>query len=173
MMKKYGLLFIAALAWLAFPSPAAYAAEKPKCTFSAKVKVSVAGQEKIVGAVGGYLAEALRALPDVELVAEGHQFEISILAGELTCEEKTKTGFAFSILIIEPFDCSLVAMCADRRYVEFFKSMTADLAAYPKWHWLRVGGPQDLPEMCKKIVADFDSQILEQRRRVFQKMNPQ
>ena len=67
----------------------------------------------------------------------------------------------------------MVAMCADRRYVEFFKSMTADLSAYPRWHWLRVGGPKDLPELCKKIIADFDSQILEQRRKVFQKMNPQ
>ena len=172
-MTRRLLLSIAVLSTVAFLSLPVYAAGNSKCLFSAKVKVSVEGHERIIHSVRDHLNEGLRALADVELVDNKHQFEISVLAGELSCAEDMKTGYVLSILIIEPFDCSLVAMCADRRYVEFFKSMTADLSAYPRWHWLRVGGPKDLPELCKKIIADFDSQILEQRRKVFQKMNPQ
>lgn len=172
-MTRRLLLSIAVLSTVTFLSLPVYAAENSKCIFSAKVKVSVEGHERIIHSVRDHLTEGLRALADVELVDDKHQFEISVLAGELSCAEETKTGYVLSILIIEPFDCSLVAMCADPRYVEFFKSMTADLSAYPRWHWLRVVGPKDLPELSKKIIADFNSQILEQRRKIFQKMNPQ
>jgi len=160
--------FLVLLTAMVLLGPSASAAENPQQPFSARVKVSVEGHERVISAVRGYLTGELQALGDVELVDENHQLELSVLAGELSCEGDKRTGYVLSILVIEPFDCSLIAWCAEQRHKEALKSMTSDLVSYPRWHWLRACGPASLPDICKMVITDFNSEVLEKRRKLFQ-----
>lgn len=44
--------------------------------------------------------------------------------------------------------------------------MTQDLYGYTD-HWLRVGSRDDLQELCKGVVADFDTKYLEEIRKLY------
>jgi len=159
--------FLVILAAMVLLGPSVSAADNPQIPFSARVKVSVEGHGRVISDVRGYLTGELLALGDVELVDESQQLELSVLAGELSCEGDMRTGYVLSILVIEPFDCSLIAWCAEQRHKEALKSMTSDLVSYPRWHWLRACGPASLPDICKMIIADFNSEVLEKRRELF------
>ena len=49
------------------------------------------------------------------------------------------------------------------------KILTTDLYNY-EGHWMQVGAPEEMRELCRKIIADFDGQSLEAGRKEWQEV---
>lgn len=137
--------------------------------FSAKVQVSVSAEEAIRGQVESYVKRELRSLRDVTIVDEGADWELSILAMEVSTKGGYKSGVIISAVILRPFDNQMVSALLEEKYKETGAHLTEGLYRYPD-HWLRTGSTDQLRSLCVEIVADFDSQHLEKSRKLYREV---
>ena len=151
------IVILGTIAILSFP---AHAADTPK--FSAKVSVSVYGEESIKNSVSSFLIRELRSLGDVEIVDNNHGWELQVVAIETVNAVGNKTGFVLSTLIIVPFHNKEMRELFKPEDQDFGIEITSGLIKYPKQHWISLGGLKDLQDRCKRIIADFDSKCLEE-----------
>jgi len=161
-MKRHWFQSIAVLTSIAVLSLSAHAADNSKPRFPVKAKVSVLGSESIKSSVSSYLNRELRSLNDVELVDDDYEWEIRICAIEIKMQTGQKAGFALSSVIIQTFYNRPLSLWVKPRHLDYVLDLTSGLSYYPIQR-LRVGGPEDLQEMCKDVIADFDTQRLKPR----------
>jgi len=132
--------------------------------FHAKVQVSVSANDNIKGQVESYIKRELRSLQDVTLVDEGADWELSILAMEVSTKGGYKSGVIISVVILSPFNNQIVSGMLQEKYKELGTNLTKGLYWYPD-HWLRAGPVDQLRSLCVELIADFDSQQLEESRK--------
>jgi len=163
-MKRRWFQSIIVLGAIAVLSLAAYAADTPNPRFSAKVKVSVGGEESIKSSVSSYLNRELRSLGDVEIVDDNYEWAINITALENKIVGGKKSGFTIAAIFIQSFNNQLLRELVEPKHQDFVIKMTSGLSYYPDG-WVVIGGPESLQELCKKIIADFDTECLEKVRK--------
>jgi len=146
--------------------------------FFVKVKVSVSADENIKGQVESYIKRELRSLQDVTLVDEGADWELSILALEVSTKGGYKSGVIISAVILYPFKNQMVSEMFQEKYKEFGTNLTKGLYWGP-FHWLRTTSNDKLRSLCVELIADFDSEKLEESRKqhreimkIFESNNP-
>lgn len=104
-MNRFFLSLFAIMLMVAAISPAA-AQYLPK--FKARVKVSVSGRENIKGMVTSFINRELRSLQDVELVDHNPEWELEILAMEVSTKGGSKVGIVLSVVILSKFNSQLL-----------------------------------------------------------------
>lgn len=143
--------------------------EPPK--FSARVKVSVGGDEEIRNSVTSYIKRELRSLGDVEIVDENEQWLLSILAMYAKVKPSgKKTGLILSVVVLQK---------KEPEFFEFLiggdddlkKKRTAQhLASYYchfDGHSVATWPLDSMKEGCADIVTDFDVKSLEPMRKFY------
>ena len=160
-MKRF-LIFIPLLLMVTVISSVA-AQDLPK--FKARVKVSVSADENIKGMVTSYINRELRSLQDVEVVDRDPEWELQILAMEVSTKGGYKSGIVLSVVILSKFSSQILLPFVSGSYKEAVDKLTSNLYYYPD-HWLIVDSTKDLKQSCIGIVADFDTKYLEQSRKI-------
>lgn len=161
--KHVGLLLPAIILILVFGNTAR-AESGGANQFSAKVQVSVSADDNIKGQVESYIKRELRSLQDVTLVDEGADWELSIVAMEVSTKSGYKSGVILSVVILSPFNNQMLSGMLQEKYKEFVTNLTKGLYWYPG-HWLRIDSNDQLRSLCVELVADFDSKKLEESRK--------
>jgi len=128
------------------------------------VKITVKGDESVTNSVNKYLKRELESLSDVDIVDNNFRFQLSVLAMEIEFAGFYKTGVVLSSVILIPFDNSVLAYKFRPENKNEGLQLTSHLFLEQD-HWLNMGSPGDVEDICKKVVAKFDSQYLQPYRK--------
>lgn len=123
------------------------------------VRVSInSHDDRIVTVVESYIQTELRSLPDVKIVDDRADWELNVLALEVSAGDgQAPIGVVLSVAVLELFP----------NYV--FRGEAAEMTRALSWfqgHLLRTGTRQDLRELCAEIVSTFDNTHLQAARTV-------
>lgn len=145
--------------------------ERPK--FSAKVQIDVSADKEIENQVYSFVSREFRSLSDVTIVNKKPEYILNIIAMQVKATDGHITGFAISSVVEKPlYSEELLNWKRNKEDLDldeyFANSFTVNCS--PKNHQLSIGGSTDLQNMCKKIIADFDVCVLEQDRKIHQKL---
>ncbi|MBN1830669.1 MAG: hypothetical protein JW896_01000 [Deltaproteobacteria bacterium] len=141
----------------------------PSLAFSAdnalefRVKLNVHGDESIASPIKRYLSEEIQSLNDVIQSNDHYRYNITVIGGKLKNTGGDGAGVVLSVNIHTKFDNQHFSYMFKEEFVKEGMSLTNGLFYYPK-HWVRSGSIHDLPSICRRIIADFDSQILQKQR---------
>jgi len=94
---------------------------------------------------------------------------LDIVALEVSTKGGYKSGVILSVVILSPFDNQMVSEMLQEKYKEYGADLTKSLYWYPD-HWLWVGSNDHLRSLCVDLIADFDSKILEESRKLNRKI---
>jgi hypothetical protein len=129
-----------------------------------QVSVTVKGDEGITSSVSSCLKKELQSFSDVDIVDTNFRFQLSVLAMQTELAGFYKTGIVLSTVILIPFDNSILLYKFRPEYKNDGLQLTSRLFLEQD-HWLNMGSPGDLEDICKKIVAKFDAQYLQTYRK--------
>lgn len=141
----------------------------PKPAFSAdnalefRVKLNVHCDESIANPIKNYLSEELQSLGDVIQSKDNYRYDITVIGGKLKNTGGDGGGVVLSVNIHTKFDNQHFSYMFKDEFVKEGMSLTNGLYYYPT-HWVRSGSIHDLQSICRRIIADFDSQILQKQR---------
>ena len=123
-----------------------------KLTYRFQVYVETKADENLKSLIESYIKRELRSLQDVDIVytRDGMPYEIVVVAMEMETVSGRKTGgIAFA--------------------VNFQKQLKSSLYSLP-YLMVQTGNKTELDGMCKKLVAKFDTDYLEQRRQYIREL---
>jgi hypothetical protein len=141
----------------------------PNLAFSAdnalefRVRLDVHCDENIANRVETYLSEELRSLGDVIQSGYNYRYDISVVGGKLKNTGEDGVGVVLSVNIHTKFDNQHLSYLFKDEFMKDGIALTNSLYYYPK-HWVRSGSVHDLQSICRRIIADFDNQILKKQR---------
>jgi hypothetical protein len=118
-----------------------------KSTYRFQVYVEIKADESLKSLIESYIKRELRSLQDVDIVytRDGMPYEIVVVAMEMETVSGRKTGsIAFA--------------------VNFQRQLRSGLYSLP-YLMVQTGDRTYLDGMCKNLVAKFDTDYLEQRRK--------
>ena len=144
------------------------AAQTGSLRFSVELDVS-SRDDTVETQIISYIARELRALRDVDIVVSNSpDYRIQILAVESLNVAGSIIGYDLSIIITEPLDKQLISFISASQKTDEHKEivrLVLDGQQNILAHWIKVGGPDDLRELCNRIVADLDAKHLEPVRK--------
>lgn len=149
--------------------PSSHADDVNDLRYSAKVKVDISASDNINGVVSSYLKRELRSLTDVEIVENNPEWIINILVVELETVGGHKNGVAISTVITSQLRSQSLSELFQPKYSDLGLRLTSGLKKVGS-HWLNIGSSNDLQNLCKEIVADFDTKHLEEDRKLHREM---
>jgi hypothetical protein len=138
--------------------------------FSTKVMLTVTAPEDIKSEIQSYIGRELRALADVTIVEEKPSWSISIIVVPTITTAGRKLGFAFSTLITQPLHTEYLdkfAVCDEKSKANLRPSFT--VAEIIQNFNLQTAGSHELQVICKRIIAEFDSKLLDFDRKAWQR----
>lgn len=141
----------------------------PSLAFSAenalefRVLLQVKGDESIESRIKSYLSRELRALGDVIQSKDNYKYDITVLGAKLENKGGDGVGVVISVNILTKFNNQHFSYMFKEEFAKDCITLTNGLYYYPK-HWVRVGSDHDLQSICRGIIADFNSQILQKQR---------
>lgn len=143
-------------------------ASSPKIekSFRLKVRIDVTADNDIKNSVSSYLNRELRSLGDVDIVDNDYHWALSILAVQLTTIGGYKSGVAISTVILTPFTNAVFVGLFKPEYRDGGLALTSNLFQYPD-QWLNVGQTDALQNLCKEVIAQFDTKYLEEQRKSY------
>ncbi len=153
------------IATLVLPNVTLPANESP----TYRVILSVSGDESKKNLIESYLSRELRALGDVVLSNEDSDYIISVVEVVITSKGGNENGIALSTTISRRFQNDFLSSMFKDDQVKYGMFWTNDLFFYPE-HWLQLGSMEDIKSICVDIIADFDTKILQERRKSHQKL---
>jgi hypothetical protein len=130
-----------------------------------RVKVTFSADENIEGKVKSYINRELRDLGDVELVDYYPELELDIVAIEQTKKSDNKVGIVLSMVVISTFDNWYLLTVVPASKKENADKATNNLDHFFD-HWVMTGSTEDLRKLCNGIIADLDTEYLENMRKL-------
>ena len=144
--------------------------------YKVRVRLSVIAAEKLSGLISSFMAIDLRKLGDVVITDKDPQWHLAVTAVELHTPDGRRTGVAISTVIMEPFRETVTTSIIT--VLEKEGSLPAALQALKekqlveiKSSWLRADADTAMRQLCRGIIADFDTQYLQPGRKNFQQRN--
>ena len=133
-----------------------------------RVQVSVSSKDdSFEGLVTSYINRELRSLRDVEIVYRDPEWKLSIVALEISTKSGYKTGVGLSTVVLRRFDNQSLVSLLPENSRGFVRLGTSNL--YDDFdHWINIDSDDNLREICNKIVANFDADHLEKKRKLRQ-----
>lgn len=152
--------------------PTAYAQELEFPSFSTTVKLDIRSDDEIVkGQIQSYFARELRSISDVGIVDKDAKYEIKVFEMESELTSGQTVGYIISMVILQPFDRQTLHTVLFNKIdsdswknVEF---LTNNLYSY-RQNYLYTISKDRLKNACEVLVAQFDSDFLEQDRKIYQ-----
>jgi len=133
-----------------------------------RVQLKISADDSIAGEIKSYLSRELRALGDVIQTKENIDYKISVIAIETLYEGGQKIGGSvLSVIVLEPFPNSVLSFYAKDEEKEMLLKITKNLY-YNPYRWVQSGSTKNLFELCQKLIAHFDSTVLQPRRDKYQ-----
>ena len=142
-----------------------------------RVRLSVVAPEKISELISRCMKVDLTKLGDVALTDNDPEWHLAVTAVELQTTGEKRTGVAISTVIMEPLDESL-----NQSIIQILAkegSMQTALALLKskrltevKSSWLRADADTAIRQLCRGIIADFNTQYLQPAREDYQKQHP-
>lgn len=132
-----------------------------------RVKLDVKGDGSLESRIVSYLSRELRALGDVIQSKDNYKYDITVLGVKLDNKGGDEFGVVLTVNIYTKFDNQPFSFMFKEEFVKAGIKLTNGLYYYPKY-WVRIGSEHDLRSICRGIIADFDSQILQKQRYEFQ-----
>jgi hypothetical protein len=142
--------------------------------FKERVQIEIKADEALESELSSYLKRGFRSLGDVEQVESKPNLYIHIVAMTVKSRGNTPLGFSLSVLITRPLDPDLAKDVLsnsgiDQKYLTFITGFMKG-GEVPLSHLLRTGGRDELETMCKKLVADIDTEFVEPERKLWQQL---
>jgi|ETN02SMinimDraft_4_1059925.scaffolds.fasta_scaffold112108_1 hypothetical protein len=173
-----------------------YAGESPRRLlsgendFEIRTGVYVRGEENINGLIENYIGKELGNLGNVIVTYSQLDCAIDVVVKKLTDDSSAKGGYVLSVTIVDRFDSSIIT-----RAIEELDTIIPKIKAQPivikqleelsvglvgiaistskikSYHnsFLYTGSEGQLRELCFKIVADFNSEYLKEKRKMIQR----
>jgi len=168
-MRRLAMIILLFAVLLSYTSSAPLEGNLP-AKFTAKVQLRVSGSDNIKGEALSYLSRELRLLNDIVLVDEGADWILSIIAMEISTTGGYKSGITVSVVVMQPLDNEALAEIFElnSEKIKFFKELTSGFYSFED-HWIHTCGSDQLRATCRKIVADFDGNHLENAKKFQEK----
>jgi hypothetical protein len=147
-----------------------------------KVKLNVEAEpENIQGSIEGYMGRELKSLGDVILTDIEPEWEINVMAAEITTEDSDKKGIACTAVVFEPVNKKNLDALIDKYLyklreidnsaIEKFNTELAKLMYEYKRlseHLFFLADSIHIRRLCSEIIADFDGKCLKPKREFYQ-----
>ena len=141
--------------------------------YKVRVRLSVIAAEKLSGLISSFMAIDLRKLGDVVITDNDPEWHLAVTGVELHTADGKRTGVAISTVIMAPVREAVTKSIIT--VLEKDGSLPAALQIFKskqlvevKSSWLRVDADTALRELCRGIIADFDTEYLKPGRKNFQ-----
>jgi hypothetical protein len=155
---------------------------KEKGFYYFKVKLNVeAKPENIKGSIEDYMGRELRDLGDVILTDTESEWEINVMAAEITTEGGYKKSIACTAVVFEPVNKKHIDSLIDtylykpreieNSTIEEFNTELAKLMCEYKRlseHLFFLADSIHIRRLCSEIITDFDSKCLKPKREFHQ-----
>jgi hypothetical protein len=137
-----------------------------------KISLSVSATSPLKEDIESIMSRELRLLGDVEIVTDYPEWEIEVVGIDVLNNSGELVGVAASTCILWVFDNSLWTPAIREYYKDqavdlssTYEILTENLYAVDA-HWLRIAGtgPDELRNMCRQIIDDFDTKQLQPSR---------
>ena len=163
--------------------------------YNTTVKLEISASEDIKNQIYSYISRELRSLGDVEIVENNPEWIIDIVALQVKDKNSYDRGVAFSIVIEKGYKIDvniLLSVVKDafkinsddweklkkrKNLEEIFTVIITNggnrdlLARDLVDHSLRIDNTENINNLCKEIVADFDAEYLKKERDMWQKIS--
>src|ERR1044072_8453515 len=134
-----------------------------------KVWVDVKGTDSAKAEALSFISRELRSLKDVDIVESNPEYAIRLTVHTVKMTNGYEGGYAYSIVISEPFNIGLFDAALEMKWVnQDAANVFTDICARQEeliFHALWISGMDGLRKTCEEPVAGFDSQPLEKRRK--------
>ena len=141
---------------------------------SFRVKVKITADYEIENSVKSYLKRELRDLGDIILTDQNPDWELSFIAIIGKTLSGYKSGIFMSMVALETYkpaavDHLLTQWRINDKIKEDVKRLTIGLYSFSN-HVVRIGSEQDIKSMCSSLIANFDTNNLEPRRKMYREI---
>lgn len=140
-----------------------FASPEISASFPIRVRVDVTADKDIKGRIESYIKKDLQSLHDVTVTNEDAAWRLGILALSIPGDGDGHLT-VLSVTITNPISYQAFSETLKDKYKQMFTNKTGYIDFYID-NWLRVSD-EDLAVICSEIVADFNSQYLEQIRQL-------
>ena len=141
--------------------------------FTMRVSVEVSGKGSTKAEFESYIKRELRGLKDVEVVDNSPNFTFSFVVLETQSKGGTSTGYAISEVVTHRL--------SQKAFQGMFKNKLSpgDFAWLEKatasavlidMHNLQTCAPNELKSVCEKLIAEFDTDMLEPGRKMIRQI---
>lgn len=169
-MRAIGLILL-----LSLSTVVAHAQRIPE-HLQPRVALDVSGPSSIEPLVRSYLTRELRSIPDIILVNDDGDFNVTVVAMELSAGREI-LGIALSVVVLEAIPTSgLVSVAVAESGLEISQEQVFEISTAAQQldngygslvtHRLLTGPQNSLQSRCQEIIADFDGELLESQRRL-------
>jgi len=145
-------------------------AEQNKSSFNAGLNVKIDADQDVKGKLSDHLSRGFLALGDVNLVEENPDWQLFIVAEKTGNIKKDKNKIVISLLITKPFDKKLFSSLIKEKYRDIFYT-SADKLYELKTQTIYTGQIEDLPQICEKIVSEFNTKYIQPERAEYEITN--
>jgi hypothetical protein len=147
-----------------------------------KVRVRVSAPDSMKPEALSFLTRELRALKDVEVVDNAPQYQLDVVALEISSHASTvHTGYAISAIVTSPFNLTIIQSIfgkfadqanAAKRWDSMSTETDESVTAGPvliQSNYLRIGPADELAKLCEGLIATIDGDIFESYRKTLRK----
>jgi hypothetical protein len=138
--------------------------------YSTKVKLDVVAPDKIKDEVRSYLSRELRSLGDVTIIEDKPSWSISIIIVPTDTVSGQHLGYAYATLVTQPLHTDYLdkyAKC-DADSKEMLRGALETGEIIYRFN-VQTSATDELQEISKKLIAEFDSRFLDEERKSWQK----
>jgi hypothetical protein len=168
-VKKVSILVMVIFLLLISIPAIAHAQENDTLQFG--VKVIIEGGGDLQDAIKGHINSALRSRGDIVIVDENEGFVMNILALEIKSTAGYPHGVSLTVVGLMPYHVeSIVGLLVDEKekekHKELVRNMTPPLYEFV-FYRVRVCPIAQLKQTCQEMIAVFDGEVLEPRRKIW------
>lgn len=138
--------------------------------FHATVGVDVSGNDSVKNRVVSYVGRELRSLGDVTVANDHPDYELSLIVLKTSNIQGFNTGYTIGTSVSTKFYNQYVVQAAQQKYKKVVSSSTSNLYIFTE-SYLNTGSPKELRKICRQIVANFDTDVLQKQRDMVDKLN--
>lgn len=138
--------------------------------FSSRVNVEISAEESIQNEITSLISRELRKLGDVVMVNEDYTYKLSIVVIEHRLESGRTVGVSFSVVILQTVPSDLLLKPLVK--ADSWKSVESWVSKvyFYVGHFIQTGPKNELEDLCRSVVAKFDSNHLEKDRKEYQRI---
>jgi len=142
------------------------------------IKLVVSAPDDLRGEVTSYLSRELRRIGDVTVVDENPLIVISVVALRTGSRDGRASVVAFSVVVDQPENvaknyqtvCGTMGITPDKMTVGLLTTFGGDNVVRLMAHFLEVGASDEVESVCRKVVVEFDGEVLEGQRRQMEQL---